>query len=343
MMNEFELLSDQTIPELKTRARLYRHVATGAELLSMENDDENKVFGITFRTPPTDSSGVPHIMEHSVLGGSEKYPVREPFVELLKGSMATFVNAMTFADMTTYPVASQNVKDFYNLIDVYMDGVLHPLIPEHTFQQEGWHYELEAPDKKVTYKGIVFNEMKGSYSSPDNLVGTYSTMSLFPDHPYGFDSGGDPRVIPNLSYAQFKAFHETYYHPSNARIYFYGDDAPEERLQRMAAYLEGYQSRQVISEVPLKAPFNEARRLEFPYDPGEAGDGKPGKAMVTTNWCLQRGECADSDGIGDADAYPDRHTSIASAKGIDRFGIGRGSGGRWIGHFFTAADFFNWP
>src|SRR4030066_208401 len=193
-MNEFELINDQTIPELKTRARLYRHVAAGAELLSMENDDENKVFGITFRTPPTDSTGVPHIMEHAVLGGSEKYPVKEPFVELMKGSMAT-----------------------------------------------------------------SFNEMKGAYSSPDNLVGTYSTMSLFPNHPYGFDSGGDPRVIPNLSYAQFKAFHETDYHPSNARIYFYGDDAPEERLQRMAAYLEGYQSRQVNSEAPLKAPFNEAR------------------------------------------------------------------------------------
>jgi hypothetical protein len=140
-MNEFELISDQTIAELKTRARLYRHTATGAELLSMENEDENKVFGITFRTPPADSTGLPHIMEHAVLGGSEKFPVREPFVELLKGSMATFVNAMTFSDMTTYPVASQNVKDFYNLIDVYMDGVLHPLIPEHTFQQEGWHYE----------------------------------------------------------------------------------------------------------------------------------------------------------------------------------------------------------
>ena len=288
-MNEFELFSDQNIPELKTRARLYRHLSTGAELLSMENEDENKVFGITFRTPPTDSTGVPHIMEHAVLGGSEKFPVKEPFVELMKGSMATFVNAMTFADMTTYPVASQNVQDFYNLIDVYMDAVLHPLIPEHNFQQEGWHYELEKPDEKVAYKGIVFNEMKGAYSSPDNLVGTYSTMSLFPNHPYGFDSGGDPRVIPNLSYAQFKAFHDMYYHPSNARIYFYGNDDPEERLRRMAAFLKGYQPRKVDSEIPLQAPFSEAKRLEFPYDPGEVSEGKPAKGMVTTNWVLAEG------------------------------------------------------
>jgi hypothetical protein len=288
-MNSFELLRDQTIPELKTRARLFRHMATGAELLSLENDDENKVFGITFRTPPADSTGLAHIMEHAVLGGSEKYPVREPFVELMKGSMATFVNAMTGPDMTTYPVASQNVKDFYNLIDVYMDGVLHPLIPEHTFQQEGWHYELEKIGDAIVYKGIVFNEMKGSYSSPDNLLGTYSTISLFPEHPYGFDSGGDPRVIPNLSYRQFKAFHEKYYHPSNGRIFFYGDDDPEERLRRMAEYLNGYDRRLIDSEVPFVTPFSVVRRLEFPYDPGETGEGKPGKAMVTTNWVLAEG------------------------------------------------------
>ena len=288
-MNEFELINDQNIPELKTRARLYRHIATGAELLSMENDDENKVFGITFRTPPTDSTGLPHIMEHAVLGGSERFPVREPFVELMKGSMATFVNAMTFADMTTYPVASQNVKDFYNLIDVYMDGVLHPLIPEHTFQQEGWHYELDALDGKVSYKGIVFNEMKGAYSSPDNLLGTYSTISLFPDHPYGYDAGGDPRTIPNLTYAQFKAFHDTYYHPSNARIYFYGDDDPEERLRSMAAYLKGYCAERVDSVIPLQARFTDAKRFEYPYDPGDSSEGKSAKGMVTTNWVLAEG------------------------------------------------------
>lgn len=288
-MNEFELLNDQTIPELKTRARLYRHVATGAELLSLENDDENKVFGITFRTPPSDSTGLPHIMEHSVLGGSEKFPLKDPFVELMKGSMATFVNAMTFPDMTTYPVASQNVKDFYNLIEVYVDAVLHPLIPEQTFQQEGWHYELEASEGEVAYRGIVFNEMKGTYSSPDNLMGTYCTISLFPNHPYGYDSGGDPRAIPNLSYAQFKAFYETYYHPSNARIFFYGDDDPEERLRRMAEYLKGYQAKKVDSDVPLCAPFEEAKQLEFPYDPGEESEGKAAKGMVTTNWVLAEG------------------------------------------------------
>src|SRR5574338_447991 len=161
----FELLSDQEIPELNSRAKLYRHVKTGAELLSVTNDDENKVFGIVFRTPPADSTGVAHIMEHSVLCGSEKYPLKEPFVELVKGSLNTFLNAFTYPDKTCYPVASQNLKDFYNLIDVYIDAVFHPLIPPETLQQEGWHYELDSPDAPLAYKGVVFNEMKGVYSS----------------------------------------------------------------------------------------------------------------------------------------------------------------------------------
>src|SRR6185312_3636101 len=167
----FELLREQALPEIDTTARHYRHVRTGAELLSLLNKDENKVFGVSFATPPTDSTGVPHILEHSVLCGSRKYPVKEPFVELLKSSVNTFLNAMTFADMTCYPVASQNVRDFYNLIDVYLDAVLFPHLTRHTFEQEGWHYELDAPDAPLTYKGVVFNEMKGNFSSPESVLG----------------------------------------------------------------------------------------------------------------------------------------------------------------------------
>ena len=160
----FELIREQDIPELKTVARTYKHIKTKAELLSLISDDENKVFGVTFRTPPKDSTGVPHILEHSVLCGSRKYPLKEPFVELLKGSLQTFLNAMTYPDKTCYPVASQNVQDFYNLIDVYLDAVFYPRLTPFVLQQEGWHYELEEPEDNLTYKGIVFSEMKGAYS-----------------------------------------------------------------------------------------------------------------------------------------------------------------------------------
>ena len=202
----FELIKEETIQEYKTTARLYRHQQTGAELLSLENEDENKVFGVTLRTPPGDSTGLPHIMEHSVLCGSRKYPLKEPFVELLKGSLKTFLNAFTYPDKTCYPVASTNMQDFYNLVDVYLDAVFHPLIPEWVLQQEGWHYELENPAEPMRFKGVVFNEMKGAYSSPDSLLYRYSQQVLFPDTPYGADSGGDPNHIPDLTYEQFKAF-----------------------------------------------------------------------------------------------------------------------------------------
>src|SRR5919106_4549245 len=177
---KFSLLQEQIIPELNATVRHYVHKRTGARLFSVINEDEKKVFSVNFRPPPRDSTGVAHILEHSVLGGSEKYPVKEPFVELLKGSLATFVNAFTAPDATSYPVASQNVQDFYNLIDVYMDAVFHPLISELTLMQEGWHYELNDLSEPLTYKGVVFNEMKGVYSSPDGVLGTRITNSLFP-------------------------------------------------------------------------------------------------------------------------------------------------------------------
>ena len=206
----FELMREATIAELNTQARIYRHVQTGAELLSMVNDDENKVFGVTFRTPPEDSTGIAHIMEHAVLGGSRKYPLKEPFVQLIKGSLKTFLNAMTYPDRTAYPVASTNLQDFYNLIDVYLDAVFHPLITPHHLDQEGWHYELEKLDDPLVYKGVVFNEMKGAYASPDSVLYRASKQSLFPDNSYGYDSGGDPTEIPNLTYEQFSRFHATY-------------------------------------------------------------------------------------------------------------------------------------
>src|SRR4051794_6343396 len=215
----FQLLRERNLSETGSTARLYRHARTGAELLSLINDDENKVFGITFRTPPSDSTGVAHILEHSVLCGSRKYPVKEPFVELIKGSLNTFLNAFTFSDKTCYPVASQNLQDFYNLINVYLDAVFYPVLSPHTFQQEGWHYELDDLDAPLVYKGVVFNEMKGVYSSPEVILDVWSEKSLFPDTTYGVESGGNPKHIPDLTYAGLKSFHARHYHPSNARLF----------------------------------------------------------------------------------------------------------------------------
>jgi Zn-dependent M16 (insulinase) family peptidase len=281
----FELVREQQIPELNTTARFYRHVKTGAQLLSMLNDDENKVFGVSFATPPTDDTGLPHIMEHSVLCGSRKYPLKEPFIELVKGSLQTFVNAFTFSDKTCYPLASQNVKDFYNLIDVYLDAVFYPRITPETLKQEGWHYELENADDPLIYKGVVFNEMKGAYSSPDNYFARQIERSLLPDTPYGHDSGGDPAAIPNLTYAQFKLFHDTYYHPSNAYIIFYGDDDPEERLKILDAYLRDFDPIPPHNQINLQPRFTEPARMVYNYDAGEGGNtGK--KSMVAINWLL---------------------------------------------------------
>lgn len=283
LVHGFELLQDVNVSELNTRARLWRHAATGAQLLSLENEDENKCFSINFRTPWNDSSGVAHIMEHSVLGGSQKYPVKEPFVELLKGSLNTFLNAMTFPDKTLYPVASTNLKDFYNLIDVYLDAVLHPLISPYTLMQEGWHYELETGDGEISYKGVVFNEMKGAYSSPDGVMEEKSRSNLYPNTPYQHDSGGNPENIPDLTYAGFKSFYETFYHPTNAKIFFYGDDNPEERLRIIDSAFQGYSAIQVNSQVPLQPMFSEPKSVVEVY---ESSDDPDAKAQVTINWML---------------------------------------------------------
>ena len=285
LIHGFELVRQQTIPEFETEARFCRHVKTGAELLSLSNRDENKVFGITFRTPVFESTGVAHIMEHSVLCGSRKYPVKEPFVELLKGSLQTFLNAFTYPDRTCYPVASQNVKDFYHLIDVYLDAVFYPRLTPSVLQQEGWHYELESLEQQLIYKGVVFNEMKGAYSSPDSLLSYYSQQSLFPDTTYGFDSGGDPREIPKLTFERFKTFHQNYYHPSNARIYFCGDDDVTRRLELTDEYLKDFDPLELDSSVPVQPRFSAPRRILRPYAAGSDG-ATNNKGMLTMNWLL---------------------------------------------------------
>ncbi len=286
MINGFELITARDVPEINSQVKVYRHCVTGARLLSICNQDENKVFGITFRTPPVTSNGIAHVMEHSVLCGSRRYPVKEPFIELAKGSLNTFLNAFTYPDKTCYPVASQNLQDFYNLIGVYLDAVFYPRIDEYTLRQEGWHYEAANADSPLTLKGVVFNEMKGAYSSPDDLLGDKSRISLFPDNAYGLDSGGDPAVIPDLTYAEFKVYHETHYHPSNAYIYFYGDDPEPERLGLLDEWLAAFERREVPSQIPLQAPFSQPRQLSVPYDSGDSPDAK---SHITVNWLLPEG------------------------------------------------------
>lgn len=281
----FDLIREQQIGEVSSLARLYRHKKTGAEVLSLINDDENKVFGVTLKTPPEDSTGVAHILEHSVLCGSRKYPVKKPFVELLKGSLHTFLNAMTFSDKTAYPVASQNLKDFYNLVDVYLDAVYFPLISEDTFRQEGWHYELDNTQGPMVFKGVVFNEMKGAYSSAAAVLGKVSQLSLYPDTTYGVNSGGDPKAIPDLTYEYFKNFHAKFYHPSNSRVVFYGDDDPAKRLDILEEYFSQFERIDPKADIALQPRWSEPKRLVETYAASEAEAGKK-TAMVQVNWML---------------------------------------------------------
>ncbi len=272
---------EQTVAECKSAMALWRHDATGAELLSCRNADENKVFGVTFRTPPADSTGLPHILEHSVLCGSKKYPVREPFVELLKGSLQTFLNAFTYPDKTCYPVASANVRDFRNLTDVYLDAVFFPRISEDVFQQEGWHLE-PGDDGEFVFKGVVYNEMKGVFSSPEAVLGRHSLHELFPDTVYGLESGGDPEVIPSLTYADFIRFHRAYYHPSNARFFFWGDDDESERLAQVGAAITGFSRQTPSPAIGLQPHLPEPRSVRVPFAAGEGEN----KGMTACNWLL---------------------------------------------------------
>ncbi len=264
----YELLEEKNLADIKSTGFLLRHKKSGARICLISNEDDNKVFYVGFRTPSLDSTGAAHILEHSVLCGSEKYPVKDPFIELEKSSLNTFLNAMTYPDKTIYPVASCNGRDFQNLIGVYMDAVFHPNIYQHKeiFAQEGWHYELEDLDAPLTINGVVYNEMKGAFSSPDGVLEREILSSLYPDTSYAFESGGNPENIPELTYDQFLAFHQKYYHPCNSYIYLYGDMDMEEKLEWMdREYLSSYEKITVDSAVKFQEPFQECREVVIPY------------------------------------------------------------------------------
>lgn len=249
---------EESIEELKSQAYLLEHEKSGANIVILKNEDDNKVFSAGFRTPPKDSTGVAHIVEHSVLCGSREFPVKDPFVELVKGSLNTFLNAMTYSDKTMYPVASCNNKDFQNLVHVYLDAVFYPAIYEkkEIFKQEGWHYELNREEDEITYNGVVYNEMKGAFSSPEQLLFRTIQSSLFPDTAYGTESGGEPACIPDLSYEDFLDFHRRYYHPSNSYLYFYGDMDVEEKLIWLDSdYLSHFNRISVDSRIEMQKPF----------------------------------------------------------------------------------------
>ncbi len=268
MLEAYELLKQESIRDVRAEGYFLRHKKTGARVAVLSNEDENKVFSIAFRTPPENSTGVAHIIEHTVLCGSRKFPLKDPFVELAKGSLNTFLNAMTYPDKTVYPVASCNDRDFQNLMDVYLDAVFYPNIykTEKIFRQEGWHYHLEKPEDPLTYNGVVYNEMKGAFSSPESVLERAVMNALFPDTPYGVESGGDPEVIPELSYEEFLDFHRRYYHPSNSYIYLYGNVDMEEKLEWLdREYLSRFEKAQVDSAIPLQKAFQETREIRMAY------------------------------------------------------------------------------
>ena len=267
----FRLDRIERIDEINGTAYEMKHEKSGARLIYIDSPDSNKVFNIAFRTTPHNSTGVAHIMEHSVLCGSRKFPLKEPFVELVKGSLNTFLNAMTYPDKTMYPVASKNDKDFRNLMDVYLDAVLYPRVRDDAeiVMQEGWHYELDHADDELTYKGVVFNEMKGVYSSPDSVLERQMMRELFPDTTYGVDSGGDPDHITDLTYEEFQEFYRVHYHPSNSYIFLYGDMNIEEQLAFLNdEYLSHFDAIEVHTEVALQAPFTEGKVVSYPYSVG---------------------------------------------------------------------------
>jgi len=280
------------VKEFSCGGYLFKHDKTGAELMSMvQPADENKTFSVVFRTPPENSNGIAHVLEHSVLCGSRKYPLKEPFVELMKSSLQTFLNAMTFPDRTCYPVASCNLKDFYNLIDVYLDAVFHPraISDPRVLAQEGWHYEIEKSDEPLKYKGVVFNEMKGVYSNPDAAHGRLANMSMFPDTQYGVDSGGDPREIPSLTFDYFKNFHGKFYHPSNAKFWFYGDDPADERLELLDKFLSEFEKIEVDSKIISQPLFKEPKTVVGEFAVGEDEDISK-KTMISVNWVVSEGK-----------------------------------------------------
>ena len=286
-LKTYEIEEHRFLKDINTDAYLLRHIKTGARVALMPNDEENKVFYIGFRTPPKDSTGVAHIVEHTVLCGSDKYPIKDPFVELCKGSLNTFLNAMTYPDKTVYPVASCNDFDFKNLMDVYLDAVLHPNIykEEKIFRQEGWHYEMENADDDLKINGVVYSEMKGAFSDPDDIVERQIMNSVFPDTPYGVESGGDPDVIPELTYEDFLNFHQRFYHPSNSYIFLYGNCDMAERLDYIdREYLSHYDKLSVDSEIKSQKPFASMKESVIEYPITENDDEKD-KTYLNLTFC----------------------------------------------------------
>lgn len=284
-LKAYEIVQEKDLPELHGKGYLLSHIKTKARVLVVENDDINKVFNIGFRTPPYDDSGIPHILEHSVLCGSKKYPVKDPFVELAKGSLNTFLNAMTYSDKTVYPIASFNEKDFENIMSVYLDAVFYPdiYIHDEIMKQEGWHYELDDVDGQLKYNGVVFNEMKGVYSNPDSIMYRAIETALFSDTPYGFESGGDPEAIPTLTQERFRQFHSTYYHPSNSYIYLYGDCDMAKQLEFIdEEYLSNFDYKEVDSSIALQTPFEEMKDVEINYSIADT-DSEEKNSMLTYN------------------------------------------------------------
>lgn len=265
---EYEILDEHRVEDVQSDGFILRHKKSGARIAILSNNDDNKVFYIGFRTPPEDETGVPHIIEHTTLCGSKKFPVKDPFIELAKGSLNTFLNAMTYPDKTVYPVASCNDQDFKNLMDVYLDAVFNPNITkyEEIFKQEGWHYELTGKDDELKINGVVYNEMKGAYSSPDEVLSSQIYRSLFPDNTYSKDSGGNPEYIPKLTYEEYLDFYHKYYHPSNSYIYLYGDMDVVERLEWLdKEYLSLYDYKKVNSEINKQPAFDEIKNVEAQY------------------------------------------------------------------------------
>ena len=265
---EYEILDEHRVEDVQSDGFILRHKKSGARIAILSNNDDNKVFYIGFKTPPEDETGVPHIIEHTTLCGSKKFPVKDPFIELAKGSLNTFLNAMTYPDKTVYPVASCNDQDFKNLMDVYLDAVFNPNITkyEEIFKQEGWHYELTGKDDELKINGVVYNEMKGAYSSPDEVLSSQIYRSLFPDNTYSKDSGGNPEYIPKLTYEAYLNFYHKYYHPSNSYIYLYGDMDVVERLVWLdKEYLSLYDYKKVNSEINKQPAFDEIKNVEAQY------------------------------------------------------------------------------
>ena len=267
-LKQYEVLDEHNIPDVASMGYVLRHKKSGARIAVLSNNDENKVFYIGFRTTPDDETGVPHIIEHTTLCGSEKFPVKDPFIELAKGSLNTFLNAMTYPDKTMYPIGSCNDQDFKNLMDVYMDAVFNPNITKYKeiFKQEGWHFELESKDAPITINGVVYNEMKGAYSSADEVLSNQIYRSLFPDNTYSKDSGGNPVHIPELTYEKYLDFYHKYYHPSNSYIYLYGDMDIVERLKWLdEEYLSKYDYMEVDSQIKPQKAFDKVKYVESEY------------------------------------------------------------------------------